>query len=160
MKPVRRTLRDRKDRTPLTEEQILEIKETFELFDPTKKGSVDERQLKIAVRALGFETDDEEITELVKETMSKLECSLISYDVFYEVMAIKMKERDPIEEIRQNFKLLTGGSNQMEIKTLKGIVVELGENLTEDKTIEMFDECDVDKKGYITEEDFIKLMSE
>ena len=39
----------------LTEEQKQEIKEAFELFDTDGSASIDSKELKVAMRALGFE---------------------------------------------------------------------------------------------------------
>jgi centrin-1 len=44
-----------KKRTELTEEQRQEIKEAFDLFDTDGSGSIDAKELKVAMRALGFE---------------------------------------------------------------------------------------------------------
>ncbi|KAI2660292.1 Centrin-3 [Labeo rohita] len=45
----------RKKRRELTEEQKDEIKEAFELFDTDKDKEIDYHELKVAMRALGFE---------------------------------------------------------------------------------------------------------
>ena len=45
----------------LTEEQKQEIKEAFDLFDTDGSGSIDAKELKVAMRALSFEPNKEEI---------------------------------------------------------------------------------------------------
>ena len=42
-------------RQELSEEQRQEIKEAFELFDTDKTGTIDYHELKVAMRALGFD---------------------------------------------------------------------------------------------------------
>ena len=42
-------------RQELTDEQKQEIKEAFELFDTDKTGTIDYHELKVAMRALGFD---------------------------------------------------------------------------------------------------------
>ncbi len=42
-------------RPELSDEQKQEIKEAFELFDTDKDGAVDYHELKVAMRALGFD---------------------------------------------------------------------------------------------------------
>jgi len=44
-----------KKQKELTEEQKQEIKEAFDLFDTDGSGSIDSKELKVAMRALGFE---------------------------------------------------------------------------------------------------------
>ena len=52
---MRRTPASRKAKKPgLSEEQIEEIREAFNLFDTDHSGSIDYRELKAAMRALGF----------------------------------------------------------------------------------------------------------
>ena len=43
------------ERPGLSEEEIEEIREAFNLFDTDHSGSIDYRELKAAMRALGFE---------------------------------------------------------------------------------------------------------
>ena len=45
----------RRGRAELTDEQKQEIKEAFELFDTDKTGTIDYHELKVAMRALGFD---------------------------------------------------------------------------------------------------------
>ena len=51
----------------LTLEQKQEIKEAFDLFDSDGSGSIDAKDLKVALRALGFEPKKDEIKKLVSE---------------------------------------------------------------------------------------------
>lgn len=52
-------------RIELTEEQKAEIKEAFDLFDSTGSGIINLQDLKVALRALGFEPVKTEIKRLV-----------------------------------------------------------------------------------------------
>lgn len=51
----------------LTEDQKQEIREAFDLFDTDKTGTIDVKELKVAMRALGFEPKREEIRKLLAE---------------------------------------------------------------------------------------------
>jgi centrin-1 len=51
----------------LTEEQLEEMKEAFNLFDTNHSGSIDVRELKAAMRALGFEMRREEVKKLLSD---------------------------------------------------------------------------------------------
>lgn len=44
-----------------------EIQEAFDLFDTDKTGFIDTKDLKVAMRALGFEPKKEEIKKLIAE---------------------------------------------------------------------------------------------
>ena len=49
----------------LTEEQKQEIKEAFDLFDTDGSGEIDSKELKVAMRALGFEPTNDEISQMI-----------------------------------------------------------------------------------------------
>ena len=54
-------------RPELTDEQKQEIKEAFELFDTDKDGCVDYHELKVAMRALGFDMKKAEVLKLLRD---------------------------------------------------------------------------------------------
>merc|ERR1712166_378659 len=56
-----------KKQKELTEEQKQEIKEAFDLFDTDGSGSIDAKELKVAMRALGFEPKKEEIQKMIAD---------------------------------------------------------------------------------------------
>merc|ERR1712166_238057 len=51
----------------LSEEQLEEIREAFGLFDNDASGAIDVRELKAAMRALGFEIKNEELKKMVSD---------------------------------------------------------------------------------------------
>eukprot|EP00919_Chromeraceae_sp_WS-2016_P015489 GHVR01036488.1.p1 GENE.GHVR01036488.1~~GHVR01036488.1.p1 ORF type:complete len:200 (+),score=35.19 GHVR01036488.1:95-694(+) len=53
--------------TELKEEQRAQIKEAFDLFDTDGTGTIDAKELKVALQALGFEPRKEELKRLVNE---------------------------------------------------------------------------------------------
>jgi centrin-3 len=52
-------------RPELTEDQKQELREAFELFDSDKTGSIDMHELKVLMRALGFDVKKPDIIKLV-----------------------------------------------------------------------------------------------
>lgn len=51
----------------LTKEQIQEIHQAFDLFDTDATGTIDIKEIKVVMRALGFEPKKEEITKMISE---------------------------------------------------------------------------------------------
>lgn len=51
----------------LTDDQKQEIREAFDLFDTDGSGTIDAKELKVAMRALGFEPSKEEIRKLISQ---------------------------------------------------------------------------------------------
>ena len=58
---------NQKNRGGLTEEQKQEIREAFDLFDTDGSGTIDAKELKVAMRALGFEPKKEEIKKMIAD---------------------------------------------------------------------------------------------
>lgn len=54
-------------RPELTDEQKQEIKEAFELFDTDKDGCVDYHELRVAMRALGFDLKKAEVLKILRD---------------------------------------------------------------------------------------------
>ena len=83
----------------------------------------------------------------------------IEYPEFEEMMASKMAERDPREEILKAFKLFDDDSTgKISFKNLKRVARELGENMTDEELMEMIEEADRDGDGEISQEEFLRIM--
>lgn len=142
----------------LTDEQKNDIREAFDLFDTEGSGKIDVKELKVAMRALGFEPKKEEIKKLIAET-DKDNSGRLSYDEFYHIMCTKMAEKDSKEEIMKAFRLFDDDdTGKISFKNLKRVAKELGENLTDEELQEMIDEADRDGDGEISQEEFFRIM--
>ncbi|KAG9129882.1 hypothetical protein Leryth_007036 [Lithospermum erythrorhizon] len=51
----------------LSHQKRQEIREAFELFDTDGSGSIDAKELNVAMRALGFEMSEEEISNMIAD---------------------------------------------------------------------------------------------
>ena len=76
----------------LSEEQIEEIREAFNLFDTDHSGSIDYRELKAAMRALGFEIKKEELKKMISDIDSDAS-GHIEFPEFLEMMTGKVRPR-------------------------------------------------------------------
>ena len=120
-----------KKRTELTEEQKQEIKEAFDLFDTDGSGTIDAKELKVAMRALGFEPKKEEIRKLIADVDTN-GSGVIDFPEFLDMMTTKMAERDPREEMSKAFRLFDDDeTGKISFKNLKRVAKELGENMTD-----------------------------
>mgnify|MGYP002883210553 CR=1 FL=1 len=53
---------------PLTANELEEIREAFKLFDTDESGTIDSDELKVAMRAMGFEPKREEVRRMIAES--------------------------------------------------------------------------------------------
>lgn len=68
----------------LTDEQRQEIREAFDLFDTDKDGAVDYHELKVAMRALGFDLKKAEVLKLLRDHDRRGE-SLMDWEDFSRI---------------------------------------------------------------------------
>jgi centrin-1 len=142
----------------LTEEQVGQITQAFELFDTDGSGTIETQELKIAMRALGFEPKQEEIDKMVRDVDDDGSGS-VDFPEFLDMMAHKILNRDPIEEINKAFKLFDDdNTGKVTFKNLKRVAKELGERLTDEELQEMIDEADRDGDGEVNNDEFQRIM--
>lgn len=162
----------------LTSDQQQEVREAFDLFDTDGVGTIDIKELKVAMRALGFEPRKDEIRQLVTSVThdagsagfgstlpqganaaAAREIGVITYPQFLQIMSQMMTQRDSREEMLKAFRLFDDDeTGKITFKNLKRVAMELGENMTDAELQEMIDEADRDGDGEVGEEDFLRLM--
>lgn len=142
----------------LSEEQKADIKEAFNLFDTEATGLIDSKELKVAIRALGFEPKKEEIKRMIAD-IDKDGTGKISFADFQQLMTVKMAEKDSNEEILKAFRLFDDDeTGKISFKNLKRVAKELGENLNDEELQEMIEEADLDGDGEVNEDEFLRVM--
>merc|ERR1711896_116615 len=113
----------------LSEEQLDEIREAFSLFDSDASGAIDVRELKAAMRALGFEVKNEELKKMVSDIDNDGN-GTIEFTEFLSMMTGKMGEKDTCEDIEKVFKLFDDdSSSKITFKNLARVAEELGETI-------------------------------
>merc|ERR1711998_791199 len=121
--------KSKKKKGGLTDEQLEEIREAFGLFDGDASGAIDVRELKAAMRALGFEVKNEELKKMVADVDSD-GSGQIEFGEFLQMMTGKMGERDSREDIEKVFKLFDDdNTNKISFRNLARVAEELGENI-------------------------------
>jgi len=147
-------------RPELTEDQKQEVKEAFELFDTDKDGSIDYHELKVAMRALGFDLKKAEVLKILRDH-DKTNHGLMDYEDFVKILSERILARDPLEEIRRAFQLFDDdNTGKISLRNLKRVAKDLGERLDDDELQAMIDEFDLDQDGEINEQEFFAIMTD
>jgi centrin-1 len=73
----------------LSEEEIEEIREAFNLFDTDGSGTIDPKELKAAMQSLGFEAKNQTIYQMIAD-IDKDGDGSIDFEEFLDMMTAKM----------------------------------------------------------------------
>ena len=154
--PIKKAIPRR--RQALDDELLAEVKEAFTIFDTEHSGSIDARELKAAMRALGFDVKKQEIKKIMQD-LDKSINEKINYNEFLSVMTPRMSEKDTRDEILKIFRLFDEDSaGKISFRNLKKVALELGEKLSDDELHEMIEEADRDGDGLINFDEFYRVM--
>ena len=146
-------------RPGLSEDEIFEIKEAFDLFDPDKTGFVSPGDLRDAMSSLGYELKNQTIFQMISN-LEKDGNSKIGFDEFLNLMTARINEKESKEDIRKVFRLFDESNDgYITAQKLKKIAKDLGENMEEIEIKEMIERADSDGDGRITFEDFYSIMT-
>ncbi|KAI4144024.1 MAG: hypothetical protein LQ340_006804 [Diploschistes diacapsis] len=161
----------------------------FGLFDLDKDKRLDFHELKVAMRALGFELAKAELVDILRThgvpvdggnpTAANANPALSSaaaaatrnaghgHDLtalrlplaqFQALVAARILQRDPREEILRAFELFDeGGKGRIDLQDLRRVARELGEGLGEEELAAMIEEFDLDGDGAIDCEEFLAI---
>ncbi|KAI3667275.1 hypothetical protein L6452_42325 [Arctium lappa] len=156
--PSRRDNKPGRRHHGLTQQKRQEIKEAFELFDTDGSGTIDAKELNVAMRALGFEMTDEQINQMIAD-VDKDGSGAIDFDEFVHMMTAKIGERDSKEELTKAFHIIDQDKNgKISVDDIKHIAKELGEHFTDAEIHEMVEEADRDHDGEVGAEEFMRMM--
>merc|ERR1711934_424467 len=148
--------KSKKKKGGLSDEQLEEIREAFGLFDGDASGAIDVRELKAAMRALGFEVKNEELKKMVADVDSG-GSGQIEFGEFLEMMTGKMGEKDSREDIEKVFKLFDDdNTNKISFRNLARVAEELGENIDDEELQDMINQADRDGDGEINIDEFYR----
>ena len=92
------------ERPGLSEEEIEEIREAFNLFDTDGSGTIDPKELKAAMQSLGFEAKNQTIYQMIGD-IDKDNDGSIDFEEFLDMMTAKMSDKDTREDIQKVFNL-------------------------------------------------------
>lgn len=160
----------------LSAERMYELQEAFDLFDSNKTGSIDAREVKAAIRALGFEVGKEHVWNLLAQVrrdgeegattdkrrnenviggggggdddeIDELLDSRVTFGQFVRIMTAQLERRDTREEIWKIYKLFdTDQKGYINQADLETVCAELGEDLPPAEMQDMIKEADVKGK--------------
>ena len=146
-------------RPGLTEDEIEEIKEAFDLFDTDGSGSIDPKELRAAMQSLGFEAKNQTIYQMITD-LDKNKSGNIDFEEFLDMMTARMSDKDTREDIEKVFRLFDDDcTGTITIRNLRRVARELGETMSDEELQEMIDRADSNGDAAVTMDDFYNIMT-
>ena len=147
------------NRPGLTEDEIDEIREAFNLFDNEGTGLIDPKELKAAMQSLGFESKNPTIYQMFSD-LERESHGPIDFDRFLDGITNKLGDRESREGIAKIFNLFdVDRKGSINLKDLKRVSKELGETMTDEELREMLERADSNGDGDISLDDFYNIMT-
>lgn len=113
----------------MTEDEIEEIREAFNLFDTEGSGKIDPRELKAAMQSLGFEAKNPTIYHMIADLEN--EGREIEFDDFLNAITSKLGDKESRDGIGKIFDLFDDdNTHSINLKNLSRVAKELGETMT------------------------------
>eukprot|EP01053_Blabericola_migrator_P001696 Blabericola_migrator_1__1695@NODE_1456_length_4515_cov_129_363534_g962_i0_p5_GENE_NODE_1456_length_4515_cov_129_363534_g962_i0NODE_1456_length_4515_cov_129_363534_g962_i0_p5_ORF_typecomplete_len167_score40_74EFhand_8/PF13833_6/0_56EFhand_8/PF13833_6/1_4e05EFhand_8/PF13833_6/34EFhand_8/PF13833_6/1_6e10EFhand_7/PF13499_6/2_7e07EFhand_7/PF13499_6/1_4e09EFhand_11/PF08976_11/0_00026EFhand_11/PF08976_11/1_1e05EFhand_1/PF00036_32/7_7e02EFhand_1/PF00036_32/0_93EFhand_1/PF00036_32/91EFhand_1/PF00036_32/1 len=136
-----------------------ELSVLFKIFDTEDVGTIDTRELKAALRALGLHVSIEDVHQMLTTINKSSPKEGITFDDFCRLAEAKLPDRLSRESLLQTFELFGGSRTQpLDIHSLKAACDELGEEVPDEELQQMISHADQDQDGLVTFEDFERVM--
>ena len=145
----------------LSEKEICELHEAFNIFDIDSDGSIDLSQLIILMNSLKQNTKNkEELKKILKEENIN-NTNQIYFNQFLKIMAKRLKKRKNDEDryLKKCFLFLDRNKNgYISLHEIRYIITHYNEKITEEEIKDLMEEADTDKDGYISFDEFMAIM--
>jgi len=150
------------ERPGLSQDEIDEISQAFNLFDTNGNGMIDPNELKAAMLSLGFENKNPTIFALIAglatpETQKK---GGIDFKTFIDAINEKLGDKETKVGIRRIFDLFIDDSNSdsITIASLRRIARELGEQMSNEELKDMLERASSNGQE-LTFDEFYDIMT-
>ena len=148
----------RSQKVELTPYQLQEIEQAFITFDSNKSGTIDRHELRVALKAMGFDIPKQEVQDMMDEYDP--EGKGLNKEAFTRAIASKMSKRNPNDEIKKSFTLFDANQDRkIDFKDLSAACRQAGLNIDPKIIQEMITEFAQEGKDYITFDDFQEIMN-
>ena len=149
-------------RPGLSNEEIEEIRQAFELFDSSGEGKLDPKELISSMKALNYDKENPTMYNLLAdlETFNSKKNERITFDEYVTAINAKLRDSESKEGVRRIFDMFIDDPNSdtININSLRKVALELGENMNNDDLKDMLERTSSSGKE-ITFDEFYEIMT-
>ncbi|CAD8184660.1 unnamed protein product [Paramecium pentaurelia] len=146
----------------LTPEEINDLKETFDLFDDDKSGTIDAHEIKKVLEDLGVDARNKFVYQMVQDLENF--GGSINFDTFVEIISNRLGNNKTREGAQKLFQIYDPeDTGFIDFTNLKRVAKELGETLNDDELHEMIHHIHILRKTespeQISFEEFYEIIT-
>ena len=146
----------------LSNDEVDEIRQAFDLFDTNGTGKIDPKELKAAMQSLGFDSKNPTIYTLIADldTPEAAKNGGVNFDDFVGSINNKLGDKESKEGIHRIFELFIDDPNAdtITLSSLKKIAQELGENMSAEELKDMLERASANGTE-LTFDEFYEIMT-
>eukprot|EP00296_Roombia_truncata_P001147 JP436877.1.p1 GENE.JP436877.1~~JP436877.1.p1 ORF type:complete len:158 (-),score=38.05 JP436877.1:98-571(-) len=148
----------------LTEEELQEFRELFDLVDLDKGGSISPEELGSLMETLGLKPSQEELDAMIRE-IDQDGNGEIDFDEFVQVMSRKVQPTYTAEEVKAAFKVFETPSANLppgyvKISVLEKALTTYGtEKLSMEEAMDLLSQVDPEHQGSVNYIEYVNMMT-
>merc|ERR1712018_1015015 len=145
----------------LDEEQMRNLKRTFDQFDSDKSGALSVDTVHMILKMMGIHVSTMAVQEIVDE-IDEDESGLLEFPEFVQLAAKFLIEEDEEQmkwELKEAFRIYKHGNGYITTDVLKEILREIDGTLSEHNLDQIIDEVDEDESGTVDFDEFMQMMT-
>ena len=150
------------EKSGLSNDEVDEIRQAFDLFDTNGTGKIDPKELKAAMQSLGFDSKNPTIHTLIADldTPEAAKNGGVNFDDFVGSINNKLGDKESKEGIHRIFELFIDDPNAdtITLSSLKKIAQELGENMSAEELKDMLERASANGTE-LTFDEFYEIMT-
>merc|ERR1712045_793422 len=150
------------DSCGLDDEQVKNLKRTFDQFDSNKVGALSIGTVETILKMMGMHVSSKDLEEIIEE-IDEDQSGELEFPEFIQLAAKFLIEEDEEEmkwELKEAFRLYDKqGNGYITTGTLKEILREIDSTLTEYNLDQIVEEVDADGSGTVDFDEFMAMMT-
>ena len=150
------------EKSGLSNDEVDEIRQAFDLFDTNGTGKIDPKELKAAMQSLGFDSKNPTIYTLIADldTPEAAKNGGVNFDDFVGSINNKLGDKESKEGIHRIFELFIDDPNAdtITLSSFKKIAQELGENMSAEELKDMLERASANGTE-LTFDEFYEIMT-
>jgi len=138
----------------LTEEQITEAREAFDLADKEGTGKIKSQEVGIVLRSLGHNPSQEDLQKLLRGRTE------ISQDDFMDMLDEELKDEHDADELRVAFTVFDrDGQGSISAAELRFMLANMGEKMNYDEVDMLLEEAGIGEDGMFRYNEFLDKLN-